>query len=160
MAATEFALVFPLALILLIGLTDLGEAIAISRKVTMTARTVTDLVARKDASSPPTYVTDAMNAAAAVIAPYSAYNLTVSVSEIHIDGKGRATVEWTRPKIAELSSGQNPEVTLPSGLAQPNSYLIWGQVRYRFTPIFKVTAPITLSDELFLSPRNAISITP
>jgi Flp pilus assembly protein TadG len=159
MAATEFALIFPLALILLAGLTEFGEAIAISRKVAITTRTVTDLVARKDASSPSTYVNDALNAASAVIAPYSASNLVVTVSGIRTDANGKATILWSKPSIkgAELQS-----VVLPTELAQPNIFLVLGQVQYKFAPVFgyKLTGPITLADQIYLSPRNSDSITP
>jgi Flp pilus assembly protein TadG len=156
MAATEFALIFPLALILLAGLTEFGEAIAISRKVTITTRTVTDLVARKDPSSPSTFVDDALKASSAVIAPFSASNLVVTVSGVQIDANGKATIAWSQswPDGASLPLRQS--INLPTELVQPNTDLILGRVSYKFMPAFgyKLTGTITLSDQLYLSPRN------
>src|SRR5208283_3901340 len=43
-AAAEFALILPIALFLFTGTITYGNAIYIDRKVTLTARTVTDLV--------------------------------------------------------------------------------------------------------------------
>ncbi len=46
LAAVEFALVLPIAVAMLFGEFVLGEALSISRKVSIAARTVGDLVAR------------------------------------------------------------------------------------------------------------------
>ena len=51
MAAVEFALTLPVLLFIFVGVTEVGQAVSISRKVTITTRTVTDLVTRKSSLS-------------------------------------------------------------------------------------------------------------
>jgi hypothetical protein len=40
-------------------------------------------------------------------------------------------------------------------MVQPNILLIWGQVQYKFAPVFgyNVIGNITLSDQIYMSPR-------
>ncbi len=47
-------------------------------------------------------------------------------------------------------------VTLPSAdLAVPNSYLVWSEVNYNYTPVvgYTITGTLPLSDQMFMSPR-------
>src|SRR5574337_638886 len=78
--AVEFALVAPFALMLLFGEYTMCDAMSVKRKLTITAHTIGDLVAReKDVSL---LLTSFLNASAQVIAPYSSANLSVVVSEL------------------------------------------------------------------------------
>ena len=47
-------------------------------------------------------------------------------------------------------------VTLPSAdLAIPNTYLVWSEVNYNYTPVvgYTITGTLPLSDQMFMSPR-------
>jgi Flp pilus assembly protein TadG len=161
-AAVEFALVFPVALALFVGLVDISDGVAISRKVTITARTITDLVSQ-NVNVTTASVTTMLNAASAIAAPYSTANMVITVSEVTTDASGNATVTWSQSsKGSALTAGQS--VSVPTGIGRPNTSLIWGQVRYNYTPL--LYAPfignITLSSQIFLSPRlsNSIPLTP
>lgn len=152
-AATEFALLVPIMLVLFVGVSEVGQAIAISRKVTLTARTVTDLVTQYTALST-TDMSALLGAGAQIIAPYSSTNLNVIVSEITTDSKNNATITWS---AALTGSGYatGTKVTLPSGLKQPNISLIWGHAQYKFTPIlgYNIIGTTNLSDQIYLNPR-------
>jgi hypothetical protein len=89
-----------------------------------------------------------------VLAPYPTAPAIGSVSQIAISSQGVATVSWSNT----LTPGS--PFALPAALIVPNSYLIYSQVQYTFTPSFSffITAPITMSDSLFVSPRNSASI--
>jgi Flp pilus assembly protein TadG len=158
--AVEFALVLPVLLFLFVGVTQVGEAVSISRKVTVTTRTITDLVTQNtslSASSLNTYLA----AAAQVIAPYSSSNLSITVSEIQIDSSGKATVAWSGswPNSANaLTTGAT--FAIPSALDTPSTYIIYGRATYNYTPVwgYNVIGPITLSDQLYLNPRDSTSI--
>jgi hypothetical protein len=50
----------------------------------------------------------------------------------------------------------NSDVTLPdAALAVPNSSLVWSEVNYNYTPVvgYTITGTLTLSDQMFMSPR-------
>jgi Flp pilus assembly protein TadG len=100
-----------------------------------------------------------LNASSAIIAPYAAANLQATVSEISINSQGQATVVWSNTlNGTALAVGQ--AVTVPSGLAVPNTYLILGQAQYSYNPTYGyvLTNTLTLSDQIFLLPRQSISV--
>ena len=157
-AATEFALLLPVMLVMFFGVTEVGQAISISRKVTVTARTITDLVTQYSALST-TDMNALLGASAQVMAPYPSTNLTVTVSEVSTDSSGNATITWSATlNGTAYTTGQ--KVTLPSGLSLPNITLIWGQVQYVYTPIFgdNIIGTTPLTDQIYLSPRLCTSI--
>lgn len=161
-AAVEFALVLPLMLFIFVGVGQVGEAVEISRKVTLTSRIVTDLVTQYTSLSCETLST-ILSASAEVIAPYSANNLTITVSEISTNSKGAATMTWTATLNSSSSSCSAPSstFTLPTALDQDNISLIYGQVSYNFTPVlgYKIIGTININDHIYMSPRLTTSIT-
>jgi hypothetical protein len=88
---------------------------------------------------------------------------------VAVDTSGNATISWS----AALSGSGYPagqSVQLPTGMVSENSqtsYLVWGHVTYVYTPAigYKVTGPITLSDDFYINPRvsnsnNGINYSP
>ncbi len=77
-AATEFAVIVPLMLVLFFGTVEVSSAIAVDRKITLMARTLSDLVSQSqsvvDANFP-----DFFNASQSIMSPYTGTpNSTVS----------------------------------------------------------------------------------
>jgi Flp pilus assembly protein TadG len=125
-AAVEAALIAPVAVGLLGLVAIWGQAIAIQRKVTLTAHTITDLVSQQgtqtngactgsnastEASVNQSTVDNLLNNAANVLYPYvkpnsgtnpvtgtNMSNMTMVVSEIQVgSGGSTATVQWSEP---------------------------------------------------------------
>jgi Flp pilus assembly protein TadG len=160
-SALEFAVTLPLMLALYLGTAEVTQGISVKRKVTLTARAVADLSSQYTAITNAD-LTNIFNAGSAIIAPYTAANLAETVSEIAIDSNGNATVVWSSTSNGTaLTVGQT--VTLPSGLAMANSYLILGQASYSYNPTYGyvLTHTLTLSDQFYMRPRqsNSISLT-
>jgi Flp pilus assembly protein TadG len=158
-AAVEFALLVPLMLTLWLGSVELSQGIAADRKVTMTARTIADLVSQVQ-SIGNSDMTNSLNAAAAVMAPYSSTNLKVTVSSITIDANGKATVDWSET-LNGTARAKGSTVTLPAALAVPSTSLIWSEVQYAYTPTigYVVTSTLTLKDQSYMRPRLSNSVT-
>ncbi len=154
-AAVEFALMLPFMLIVFAGVAEVGQAVAISRKVTITTRGVTDLTTQYTSVSSSDLAT-IIGAGNELIAPYSAANLTITISEVQTDANSNATIAWS--SSSSLPAGT--KVTLPSGLSAPNIYLIWGQVQYNYVPLMgsQVIGTTTLQDQIYMSPRLTNSI--
>jgi Flp pilus assembly protein TadG len=153
-AGIEFAMILPILLLLLLGFYDAGTAVAIYTKTRFATATLAQITNQY------TTIHDAdmtliLGATAAVLAPYSSAPATSNVSQIAISATGTATVSWS----TNLAAGSN--FTIPAGIATPSSYLIYATVRYTFTPAFSyfVSGPITLSDSIYVAPRNSASIT-
>src|SRR5262245_49896006 len=72
-AATEFAVIVPLMLVLFFGTVEFSSGIAVDRKVTMVARTLSDLTsqAAPNVSVGDTYLQNVFTASIAIMAPYS-----------------------------------------------------------------------------------------
>jgi Flp pilus assembly protein TadG len=159
-SAIEFALLLPVMLTLYVAGTEISNAIAIDRKVTITARTVTDLVSRASSISTAD-MSDILAASATVIAPYIPNNLTVTVSEIYIDNHGNATVWGFSCSYQGTPQTIGTPVTLPAQLVVNNSYLIWGQAQYNYTPpiAYVISGTLALNDQIFMSPRMSSSVT-
>jgi Flp pilus assembly protein TadG len=158
-AAMEFALLLPLMVVLYLGTVEISNGIAVDRKVTLTARTVADLVSQVSVINN-SAMNDIMAASVAVMYPYSSNTLKVTVTSIKIDANSKATVEWSdsyngtpRPK--------NSTVTVPAALLVPNTWLIWSEVEYNYTPTvgYVITGSLTLRDQLYMAPRISSSVT-
>src|ERR1700744_6327218 len=91
-AATEFAIVVPFMLVLLLGGAELGDGMAINVKVSATAHSVADM-ATQNTSLSTTSMQNILAGGAAIIAPYPVSNLQflVTVSEVSSYANGNLT---------------------------------------------------------------------
>ena len=157
-SAVEFAMLLPLMLTLYLGAVEVSQGIAADRKVTLTARTVADLVsqAQKVTNND---MTNSLNAASAVIVPYSIGNLKVVVSSVKIDAQGKATIDWS-DTLNGTARAKGSTVTLPPALNIPNSSLIWSEVQYNYTPVigYVITGSMNLKDQIYMRPRLSDSV--
>jgi len=154
-------MIFPFVILALLAGTELSEAIAVQRKVTLASRATADLTTQYITMSN-SDISNVLAASAAIIAPYSAGNFSVTISEVSMDSTGKATVTWSRSlNGTPLNAGQT--VSIPGNINQPNTSLILGQVAYTYVPRFGYRAVGTkvLSDQIFMSPRlvNSIALT-
>ena len=159
-AAIEFAMILPVMILLLIGGVELGDGFAIDAKVTDTAHTVADLISQ-NTSINNAAMSSILNASSTTIAPYSASNLVVTVSEISTNASGVATVTWS-DSLNGTARTVGSVVSLPSSLVGTKSIsLILGEVSYAYTPGmgYTISGTVTLRDSYYLYPRNSSSVT-
>lgn len=168
-SATEFAMLLPFMLLILIGMEVVTGALNQDRKISRIANSVTDLVAQAQIVT--TSELDAvMKVGDAVLAPYSTDNLDIVVASVSFDNKGKATVDWSRNNkkgtATDWKPGAEPPVTLPDTIAVPNTSIVVGQASLDYRPTFAELysyfaglfsgAPIDvikLSDIYYLHPR-------
>jgi Flp pilus assembly protein TadG len=155
-SAVEFAILVPVMLTLYFGAAEVGQAVAVDRKVTITARTVADLVAQGQAMAA-TDLTNSLSAAAAVIAPYDATKLKVTVSVINIDSNKTVTIPTNCSQT--LNGTKKTVATVPDALKIANTLLVWGEVEYSYKPVigYMITGTMTLKDQIYMSPRRVSS---
>ncbi len=163
-SAIEFAFIAPFMLLIFFGLYDVFNIVTAKRKVTITARTLSDIIsqASKIGNSD---VTNALNASQQIIAPFpvSATTPNQNVSEILIDKDGNGTVIWNQ-------SNNQPKYTpgkpFPGGsLLNLNPtgqsiYVILGEVTYTYQPATSAVlkASMDLSDSFFTRPRQSTCV--
>jgi Flp pilus assembly protein TadG len=157
-SAVEFAMMLPLMVTLYLGAVEVSQAVAIHRKVTLTARTVADL-ASQVTSINNADMTNMLTAASAVVAPFPSGELKVTVSAVTIDANGIARVAWS-DTLNGTARAVNSTVSLPSAVNIPNSQLIWSEVRYNYLPTvgYVVTGALNLFDQIYMRPRLSESV--
>ena len=157
-SAVEFAIIAPLLITLYFGGIEVTTAVAVDRKMTLVAHTVADLVAQSSSVSR-TEITDILNAAAAVSAPYATSNLKVTVSSIVINGTNQATISWSET-LNGTNRGPSDTGTIPPALIVANTSLIWGEVTYTYKPMFGTVfkTSLTLGDAIYMRPRVSATV--
>jgi Flp pilus assembly protein TadG len=157
-SAVEFAMLLPLMMTLYLGSVETSQGIAADRKVTLTAHTLADLATQY------TDITNAdmsniLNAASAIMVPYPVASLQAVVSELSINAQGQATVVWS-DTLNGTARSVGQVVNIPSALAVPNTYLVLAEVQDSYNPTYGyvLTGALTLSDQMYMRPRQSTSI--
>jgi Flp pilus assembly protein TadG len=156
-AATEFAMVVPIMLILFFGTDEFSSGIAVDRKVTLMARTLSDLTSQ-NISVTDTQLTNFFNASSAIMTPYSATPVRSTITELYVDPTTLAArVQWSKGS-APRTAGTT--VAIPTALQVGDTYLIYSEVSYAFVPTvgYVLKNSITLSDHTFTRPRQSTCV--
>jgi Flp pilus assembly protein TadG len=142
-AAVEFALVLPLMLTLYFGSTEVVQYINTSRKMTLAARTIIDLVAREQNTVSTDTLKLIVKAAKAVMAPYDASNAVVTIKAIGVysdDGTKVKVCSSAQANVSDSATITTPasSTTLPT---VPDAYKAKGaryvqvEMRMTYTPL-------------------------
>jgi Flp pilus assembly protein TadG len=157
-AATEFALILPVMLVLFFGTVEFSAGVAVDRKVTLMARTLADLTSQT-LSVANSDLINFFNASNAIMTPYSGTPTQATVSELYVDPSTlQARVEWSQG--AAPRAIKSP-VTIPAALAVGGTYLIFSEVSYIYVPVvdYKMAnVGITLSDVAYTRPRQSLCV--
>lgn len=132
LAATEFAIIFPLIVALAFGAAEVGNALTIDRKLTLTARALSDIVSQGTAVND-TEMANILKTGKVLLQPYSDSDLKLRVSAVDIDADGKATVAWSDASPASEARAKGA-VSIPAALLVPNTQLIWGEAAYDYKP--------------------------
>jgi Flp pilus assembly protein TadG len=161
-AATEFAVIVPLMLVMFFGLVEFSSGVAVDRKVTIMARTVSDLVSQSKTVDDPT-ISNFFLATNSIMAPYPPTPAKTTITELYIDpATGGARAQWSK---GDAPRAAGSPVTVPPNLivkdpvthaVLANQYLIFSEVSYLYTPTIGYVmgkAGVTLSDVAYTRPR-------
>ncbi|MBK3662445.1 pilus assembly protein [Bradyrhizobium diazoefficiens] len=156
LAATEFAVIVPLMLVMFFGTVEFSSAVAIDRKVTLMARTLSDLTSQST-SVADTDMTNFFAASTAMLTPYSATSVSATITELYVDSTQTAHVQWSKGAAPRT---QKSLVSIPTTLAIAGTYLIFSEVSYIYTPSVGhvLKSAITLSDVAYTRPRQSFCV--
>lgn len=157
-SAVEFALLSPLMIGLYLGGVEISQGVGIDRKVTLTAGAMANLAAQASSISNAD-MTNIMNAATAIMSPYSISTLKITVSCLAIDNNGVAKVTWSDTKNG-TARAVNSVVTIPAALAVKNTSIIFSEVSYTYQPTigYVITGTLNLADTMYMSPRQSTTV--
>jgi Flp pilus assembly protein TadG len=158
-AAVEFAVILPIMLTLFFGTIEFSSGIAVDRKVTLVARTLSDLVSQSSCVDD-TMLTSFTNTGKAIMTPYSTTPLNSTVTELFVDpATSTAKVQWSK---GSAPRGNGTTVSIPSALLINGTYLIYSEVNYQYVPTIgyvMATSGVNLSDYTYTRPRLGLSVT-
>jgi Flp pilus assembly protein TadG len=158
-AAVEFAMIIPLMAAMLVGTNEFAAGVAIDRKVTIMARTLSDLTSQNIAVTD-TQLTNFFNAGKAVMTPYPSTPVQGTITELFINPSTlKARVQWSEG-AAPRNKGDIVEI--PDALKIAGTYLIYSEVKYKYVPsvawFMNKTDGITLSEISFTRPRQGLCV--
>jgi Flp pilus assembly protein TadG len=168
-AATEFAVIVPIMLVMFFGTVEFSSAIAVTRKVTLIARTLSDLTSQS-ISVADTDMTNFFTASSSILTPYAPTPTQATLSELYVDpATHQARVQWSKSAtlnssgVVTLGTGHaaTTVITVPAALAVGGTYLIYSEVSYLYTPTIGYVmrkAGVTLSDTAFTRPRQSVCV--
>ncbi len=183
-AATEFAMIVPIMLVAFFGTVEISSGVAVDRKVTLIARTLSDVPSQAGPPPPPaplnspfapvndTYLQNAFTAGIAILRPYCATPATLQLSEIYVDSNKVAKISWSKAatipdcfatQATLTNSTRNPgdTVTIPTALLVKQTYLLFSEVTYNYTPIgigYVMKTNVMLSDVAYTRPRQVVCL--
>lgn len=157
-AASEFALIVPIMVLLLLGTVEVGSLLLISRKVTAATQTGADLAAQATALDDAD-IANLFDAMDAIIEPYDTGPASFVVESV-IDNGGTTEIDWIDVD-GGAGGAAGDDVDIPDGLVLPGGSVIVVQVTYDYTPVFAdlIFSAFTLSDVAYLRPRRTLQVT-
>jgi Flp pilus assembly protein TadG len=167
-ALVEFAFVLPIMVTLYFGVIALTMGVATNRKLTLLTRSLGDIVAQ-DTNMTTAEEADVFAAARVIMSPYDSSSTALTlmqVSSVRIRTNGTACVEWSRKLLggstgAGRGTGDVVTASIPADLRVPDTWLIWPETTYSYTPVVGegITGVIHMASQLFMRPRQSLTVT-
>jgi Flp pilus assembly protein TadG len=157
-AATEFAFIVPLMLVMFFGVVEFSNGVAIDRKVTLMARTLSDLTSQS-ISVVDSDLTNFFAASNGIMTAYDATPVLSTITELFVDATLNARVQWSKSNGAGAAQHTvGSTVSLPTELKIANTYVIWSEISYTYVPVVGyVMSPtgVTMHDISYTRPRQS-----
>lgn len=176
LAATEFAMIIPLMLVMFFGTVEICSGVAVDRKVTLVSRTLSDLISQysNSAALADSDLQNAFSAAYGIITPYDVTPVKATITQIYVNAAATtAKVQWSKSATVSQSGStvtatlgassysQGQALTIPTGLMVGDTYLILSEVSYTYVPTvgyILAKSGITMSDQTYTRPRQLTCI--
>lgn len=140
-AAIEAALLFPLMVLLMAGVYDVGQAIVLSGRTVTASQVVADLISRNKTVNL-TQVNDNIKAAELVFQPHALNNFGIDIASVQFDNNRRPIVLWRQTR--SMSPNNNAVESL-NGVGTPGDGMVVVTVKYNYTPVFTKYFPYDFS---------------
>ncbi len=152
-AAVEAALLFPVLLLMLLGMLDLGYGILASQKTIRASQVVADLVARKSTLNM-SEINEAVEAGRLALDPFDTSSYGVDIVSIFFDENGQSNVCWRH--TVNMSPNQNV-LASTNGLGASGEGVLAVTVKYRYAPDFSshIISDINMQEVAFTRGRRS-----
>lgn len=160
MAAIEAGFVFPVMVVLYVGLVDITNLVSVNRRVTITASTVADLTTQTDTTMTKSDLNGIFASANAIFAPVSTTGISLTVYDFRLVNNNPA-LQWKYNNGVSCGSSPSASSDMKNLMADGNDIIV-SRVCYSQQPVigdYFGTSPIQLQDELMLRPRQSKTLT-
>ncbi|ENN84566.1 hypothetical protein RHSP_73273 [Rhizobium freirei PRF 81] len=163
--AIEFAILFPVLLLLYLGAFQLTVGLNVSKRASRSAGSIADIVSQQTSVSKSILAT-MPSVAGAIFAPYVTTSLTLKITGIAVDASGKATVAWSWAQDGTTPYASGTVVTVPSNMNQASTFLVRSELAIpyqlmnfgtNFLP--NGTSQITIGRQFYYRQRAGTSIT-
>jgi Flp pilus assembly protein TadG len=158
-ALVEFAFILPIMLAMYFTTAELVNAHRANRKMTILARSLSDLTSQSiDISNATRDLI--FSASASTLYPFTG-TAKMRISSIRMDAAGTAYVDWSEAKDMIAHARCFKPTNVPADLRTPNSSLILAEVEYSYAPMvgYGITGNINMQEQLYMRPRLSDYIT-
>lgn len=161
-ASIEMALIFPLMLILFIGLVDASNLLTANRRVTLTASALGDLVTQAPGSVDVAELDGYINAARSIMHPFPDSSTTLEFYTFTRSGASSAVLDWQYASGVDRC-GAAPDPTnadILQLMAEDNDVIV-SRACYAWEPVLGIVlgfTTTTIQDQLMLRPRQTARI--
>ncbi|OWV80073.1 hypothetical protein ATY78_08650 [Rhizobium sp. R635] len=163
--AIEFAILFPVLVMLYIGAFEITIGLSVSKRVTRAAGTIADIVTQQQ-SVTKSALAQMPSVATAMFVPYNTTSLKLKITGITIDAGANAKVLWSWAQDGTVPYAKNTTVAdVPSDMKTANSFLVRTELSipytmFLFAPNFMPDGvrTITISRSYFYRQRQGDSI--
>lgn len=174
-AAVEFAFIVPIMFLMFVGAVELSQAITVDRRVTQSASSVADLVARKETSISQTEMGDIVKIGGYIFSPYSKSPLQIVVRNVTSSSSDatnakqswQCTYSGVGANPTPVCTCMNSTYTLPPNLVSTNDSVVVAEAIYTYTPLIfdyfmkrmlssSSSGPgtYTLTETIYMKPRG------
>ncbi len=130
-AAVEAALIFPMMLVLFLGVFDLGNAILANQKTIRASQVVADLITRENIVTDAD-IAEAIEAGRLAFEPIDTLTYGIDIASIRFDENGDSQIVWR-----ETVNMSAPDVlSAVDDLANPDDGVVMVSVAYEYNPVF------------------------
>jgi Flp pilus assembly protein TadG len=121
--AIEFAILFPILVMLYVGAFEITIGLSISKRAARSSAAIADVVTQQQTVNK-AWLDDMPSVASAVFAPYGTDGLTVKITGIAIDATANPTVKWSWQQGKAAPYAANSAVTVPPDLKKASTFLV------------------------------------
>lgn len=127
LGAVEFALLAPILIVVYLCMSELMTGLSVSKKVTMAASTVADLISRGDKVSKAD-LSGMVDVTNAIFAPYGVNGLSLKITGIDIDNKKQAKVAWSWSNSGAAPYAVGSSVDVPADMLSEGTFLVHSEL--------------------------------
>ena len=123
--ATEFAILFPILVMLYIGAFEITVGLSVSKRAARAAGSLADLVTQQT-SVTKTSLQDISSVAKAIFVPFNTANMKIKLTGVTMDGSANAKVMWSWANDSTTAPyAANSAVTgVPADMLKANTFLV------------------------------------